>query len=167
MLAAAGHGRAYSRPGRVLGRVLPPIADCGLWHEIEREPGLRTRALIADIGNDLALGAAVEETLEAVGSCLARLAAAGSETVVVSPPLAGVERLSRTRFLILRSLLFPGRTFDHPAGGGGHALLLCEERRALPDGGDAAHRGGQEGWSSRAPLGRREVDSAGGCPVSG
>jgi hypothetical protein len=112
LLAAAGHGRAYALPSRVLARRLPAIATCGLWRDLESEPGLATRALIADVGNDLAFGAPVEEVTETVGSCLERLLTAGSETIVIVPPVAGVERLSRARFALLRSILFPGREFD-------------------------------------------------------
>lgn len=53
--------------------------------------------------------------VEAVGRCLQRLRAAGSDTTIVLPPLAGVERLSPLRFVMLRSILFPGSTFDQSA----------------------------------------------------
>ncbi len=111
LLAAAGHGRGYALPSRVLGRRLPPIAGCGLWRALAGQPGLPTRALVADIGNDLAYGAGVGDTASAIAGCLERLRAAGAEVVVVLPPLAGIERLTPARFLMLRSLLFPGRGF--------------------------------------------------------
>lgn len=112
ILAAAGHGRAYALPSRVLGRQLPAIDACGLWRQLASEPGLQTRAIVADIGNDLAFGAEVEKVIEAVGRCLERLRAAGAETLVVLPPLAGIERLSPMRFAVLRAILFPGRALD-------------------------------------------------------
>lgn len=111
LLAAAGHGRGYALPSRVLGRRLPPIAGCGLWSELAREPGLPTRALVADAGNDLAYGAGVAATTAAIASCLERLRVTGAEAVVVLPPLAGIKRLTPARFLVLRSLFFPGRGF--------------------------------------------------------
>jgi hypothetical protein len=111
LLAAAGHGRAYALSSRVVGRSLPAIADCGLWRELDSVPALPTRALVADAGNDLAYGARVDETVEAVEGCLARLRAAGAEIILVLPPLAAIERLTRTRFLVTRSILFPGRRF--------------------------------------------------------
>lgn len=112
VLAAAGHGRAYALPSRVLARRLPAIGACRLWPELARRTGQRTRALIADVGNDVAYGADVQEVVEAVGRCLERLRAAGAETVLVLPPLAGIERLSPTHFAVLRAVLFPGRAID-------------------------------------------------------
>lgn len=113
LLAAAGHGRGYAMPSRVLARGLPPIARCGLWRELERGGQRPTRALIADAGNDLAYGATAGATIRALGACLERLRAAAPEldAIVVLPPLAALGRLSRVRFTVLRSLLFPGRRF--------------------------------------------------------
>ncbi len=111
ILAAAGQGRAYGVWSTVLARSLPPIADCGLWAALERQPELPTRALIADPGNDLAYGATPAQTLSAVARCLERLRRAGADTVLVLPPVASVARLAPWRFYLMRSLLFPGRRF--------------------------------------------------------
>lgn len=114
LLAAAGHGRGYALPSLVLGRGLPPIADCGLWRELGRGGRRPTRALISDAGNDIAYGASVGATTTAVESCLARLQAAATtlDAIVVLPPLGTLGRLSPVRFALLRSLLFPGRRFS-------------------------------------------------------
>lgn len=111
VLAAAGHGRAYGVDSTVLGRGLPAIGGCALWRQLEREPGLPTRALLADAGNDLAYGQSVAATRTAVRGCLDRLRAVDAATVVVLPPVRSIERLTRARFLVLRSILFPRRRF--------------------------------------------------------
>ncbi len=111
LLAAAGHGRAYATWSRFGLRELPPIAGTGLWSRLAGRP-LPTRAVVADVGNDLVYGVTPERTLEAVAGCLERLVEAGADTVLTLPPVASVARLARWRFLLFRSLLFPGRGFS-------------------------------------------------------
>jgi hypothetical protein len=129
LLAAAGHGRAYAAASMVLGRGMPPIAGCALWRELAREPGLPTRALVADAGNDLAYGVGLADTVTAIRGCVERLAAAGAETVVVLPPIESIERLSPGRFLLLRSLIFPRHRFELAPILGDLRRLAAELRR--------------------------------------
>jgi len=107
IMAALGHGRAYTCTTRVLGRQLPAIQACGLWQQLsdgERRP---TAALVTDIGNDLIYERPVEEIASCLERCLDRLAAAGARTIVTALPLDSVRRLSPAKFRLFRSLLFP------------------------------------------------------------
>lgn len=115
---ACGLGRSYGTWSSVLGlRALPGIVDSGLWQALAAlEPlapavddGAPTLALIADIGNDIVYGAAPERIAGWVATCLERLAARGARMALVLPPVAVVAALPRWRFLLARTLLYPGR----------------------------------------------------------
>lgn len=109
VFAALGHGRSYGAWSRVFFRELPGIVDCGLWDELESrpEPTAGTRALITDVGNDLAYGAPVSQIADWVGLCLERLAHRGAQTVLTLPPMASLRTLSAWRYRLMRTVLFP------------------------------------------------------------
>lgn len=110
VFVAAGHGRSYGTWSRVVFRGLPGIAECGLWERLERSsPGLPTRALLTDVGNDLLYGVAPERIAGWVEACLARLDTLGARTVLTLLPLESIRRLGPVRFQILRTLLYPAR----------------------------------------------------------
>lgn len=110
VVAACGHGRAYTMASRwLLVRSLPSILDAHLWPALAAAPALPTRALITDIGNDLAYGAGVRQVVGAVEVCLGRLAALDADVALVLPPVARLEALARWQFEVARRLLFPGR----------------------------------------------------------
>jgi hypothetical protein len=71
--AALGHGRSYGSLSNVNGRVLPGIAQCGLWEKWENSPQLPARALLTDIGNDLFYNASADEIVDWVRLALRRL----------------------------------------------------------------------------------------------
>ena len=110
-LVAAGVGRAYAVPSRVLWRVRSAIPDSGIWAALDRErvraPTAPVYALVTDIGNDLAYGAPAPQIANAVRTCLDRLAAAGARSLLTRVPLRSIARLSSARFRLLGSLLFP------------------------------------------------------------
>jgi hypothetical protein len=68
-------------------------------------------AILADMGNDLAYGAAPQNIAEWVGACLERLHGRGLRVALSLVPTASIERLGPLRFVLLRSILFPGRRF--------------------------------------------------------
>ena len=110
MFAAEGHGRSYGTWSRVGPRGLPGIVSCQLWDELDAQPSTSTdrpRALITDIGNDLLYGAEPEQIAAWVETCLQRLQAINARIVVTGLPLASVQKLSRSRFEFMKSLLFP------------------------------------------------------------
>jgi hypothetical protein len=107
VLAALGHGRSYGAPSRFLFRTLPGILKSGLWAELEQRPQVVTRALVADVGNDILYGFSVERTLGWVEEVLIRLGRITKDIVLTDLPLASVYRLSHIKFLAFRSMLVP------------------------------------------------------------
>jgi hypothetical protein len=107
IMAAVGHGRSYGQDSTVLGRKIPGIFPCALWHDLEQRPALPTAALVTDIGNDLLYGVPCERIVNWVGQCLDRLADVGASTIVTQLPTASIERLSEARFRFFRRVFFP------------------------------------------------------------
>lgn len=114
VLAALGHGRSYGAPSRVALRTLPGILESGLWRALESLPRLPTRAVVADVGNDILYGRPPATILEWVEEALSRLQRVTQDIVLTDLPLAGIRRLSRARFRVLRSVLFPACRLSLP-----------------------------------------------------
>lgn len=108
VLAALGNGRSYGIYARLLGRGLTGILDCGLWSALDGRPALPLTALVTDIGNDVMYGVPVPQILAWVEECLVRLQKRGAEIVVTGLPTTNLPRLGARRFLLLRTVLFPG-----------------------------------------------------------
>jgi hypothetical protein len=107
VLAAFGYGRSYGAPSTVLFRTLPGILDSGLWQMLESMPSVPTRVLITDVGNDILYGYSIERILAWVDEALIRLQRLTQDIVLTGLPLASIQQLSQTKYLIFRSLLFP------------------------------------------------------------
>lgn len=107
VLAALGHGRSYGAQSRVIVRTLPGILESGLWRRLESLPELPTRALVADVGNDILYGASAEQILAWVEEALIRLQRVTRDIILTDLPLVSIRRLSQARFLLFRSILFP------------------------------------------------------------
>jgi hypothetical protein len=108
VLAAFGHGRSYGVRSSMLWRELPGIAECGLWEALARRPAAPTAALVTDVGNDLLLDVPAPQIAAWVEECVERLLDAGARVVLTPLPLCNVERLSPGKFLLFRSVLYPG-----------------------------------------------------------
>jgi hypothetical protein len=104
-----GLGRSYGLPSFVLGRELCSIGEAGLWRALERAPAAPTFALVADVGNDLAYGAAPERVAGWIEDVLARLAAREARAATVGLPLGALRALGPLRFALFRAMYFPGR----------------------------------------------------------
>jgi len=107
VIAALGHGRSYGAASRVAVRTLPGILECGLWRALESRPGVPTRALVTDVGNDILYGYPVEQTLGWVEEAVRRLRRSTSDIVLTDLPLTSVRRLSAWKYVVLRTILFP------------------------------------------------------------
>ncbi len=107
VLAALGHGRSYGFSSAFFFRVLPAILECGLWRVLEERPPRPTRALITDVGNDIAYGVDADRILGWVEECLQRLRAVDAEVVVAGLPLDRLERLSTVGYAAVRAVFFP------------------------------------------------------------
>jgi hypothetical protein len=107
VLAALGHGRSYGAASRVLFRVLPGILESGLWHALEALPAVPTRALVTDVGNDILYDYSPEQILLWISEVINRLQRLTDDIVLTDLPLKSIQRLSESKFLIFRSILFP------------------------------------------------------------
>lgn len=110
-----GLGRSYGLPSRVLGRELASIQAAGLWRALEGAPRVPSFAFVADVGNDLAYGAAPERVAAWVEEALERLRALDCRTAVIGLPLEALRAMGPLRFTLLRSLYFPGRPLRRAA----------------------------------------------------
>ncbi|MFO1000562.1 MAG: SGNH/GDSL hydrolase family protein [Planctomycetaceae bacterium] len=105
-----GMGRSYIDWSAVLFRRLPGILQCGLWENLPAAGSSSPLVLITDIGNDIAYRREPEDIFQAVDECLRRIRAWRSDARVVMTglPLPSVEAMGRSRFLVMRTILFPG-----------------------------------------------------------
>jgi len=108
VLAAVGHGRSYGVRSRYFARELPPILECGLWSELARGSA-PLRALVTDVGNDLAYGTSAQVIARWVDEVLARLE---GQVTLTALPLESLERLSPLFFHAVRLLIFRGRPLE-------------------------------------------------------
>jgi hypothetical protein len=115
ILGALGHGRSYGLRWPFLWRELPGIVHSGLWQALEQSPAGETAALITDVGNDLLYDVPPLEIAAWVETCIERLQRAGAQIVLTALPLCSVMEVSRKRFLLLRSVLFPGCKLPYEA----------------------------------------------------
>jgi hypothetical protein len=107
VFAALGLGRSYGAPSRVVVRVLPSILDSGLWRVLESLPKIPTRALVADVGNDIMYGFSPGMIMTWIEEALVRLQSVTQDIILTDLPLANIRRLSKAKFLVFRSILFP------------------------------------------------------------
>jgi hypothetical protein len=112
IVAAAGLGRSFglrsSVPNpRLRLRSLPGILDSGLFEHLEALPFAPTRALVTDVGNDVAYGVAVDRLVAWVDACVGRLLACGAEVTLTGLPVDSLRRLSPVRFALFRALFVP------------------------------------------------------------
>jgi hypothetical protein len=106
-VAALGHGRSYGADSFFLARRLPGVLECGLWRHLETAPSRPTRALITDVGNDIAYGFSADQILAWIGEAIERLRRVTSDITLTDLPLASMRRLSPLKFLAFRSILVP------------------------------------------------------------
>lgn len=114
VFCALGHGRSYGLRSRIIARSIPGIVDSALWHDLRaaerHQPAARTRALVTDVGNDVAYGVEPERIAEWLRFTLHELRERGARTIITPLPLPALERFSPTRFELARRLLFPSRS---------------------------------------------------------
>ena len=120
-----GMGRSYIDWSAVLIRRLPGIIQCGLWENLPATGSAAPLVLMTDIGNDIVYMRDPEEIFQTVEECLSRIKAwrPDARIAMTGLPLPSVEAMGRARFLLMRTILFPGcmMTFQQ----------ICERSRAL------------------------------------
>jgi hypothetical protein len=107
ILAALGHGRSYGARSRVGVRVLPSILESGLWRALGSLSACPTRAVVADVGNDILYGVPPARILDWVEEALRRLQRATRDVVLTGLPLERIRRLTASQFRVFRSIFFP------------------------------------------------------------
>lgn len=107
IVAALGHGRSYGADSFFLGRKLPGILESGLWRHLDQAPPRPTRALVTDVGNDVAYGASADQILAWADEAIVRLMRVTSDITLTNLPLTSLRRLSPLKFLVFRSILIP------------------------------------------------------------
>jgi hypothetical protein len=106
IFGAFGHGRSYGRRSCIPFRCLPGIRECGIWEALARRPPADAAAVITDVGNDILYGESATTILGWVSECLDRLSTPA--VTITGLPLPGLAVLGRARFVLTRSILFPG-----------------------------------------------------------
>jgi hypothetical protein len=150
-LIAKGHGRSYGQRSTVLGRSLPGITECGLWDALDRDGGRPTFALITDIGNDVAYGAALAAIAGWVESCIVRLLEVRARVVMTPLPMESLRGLSAWRFKLARSILFPATRFSLDEALG-RCLELDERVRGLAGTHDVRIMEQEGSWYGLDPI---------------
>ena len=122
-----GMGRSYIDWSAVLIRRLPGIIQCGLWENLPSAGSSPPLVLMTDIGNDIVYMRDPEEIFQTVEECLRRIQAwrPDAKIAMTGLPLPSVESMGKARFLLMRTILFPGcmMTFQQ----------ICERSRVLND----------------------------------
>jgi hypothetical protein len=112
VMAAIGFGRSYGIRSWVLGRSLEGILECGLWSDLADRSPLPTTALVTDVGNDIVYDVSPKQTAEWIAECLHRLSACADRLILTTLPIESVQKLTRWRFVAMRTVLFPKCRLD-------------------------------------------------------
>jgi len=107
MYVAKGHGRSYGKDSGFFGKKLSGIFSCGLWQDFYGDRSLPTTACVTDIGNDLAYEVPVNTILDSVCRCFDHLQTVDAKVVVSDLPIGVLREVGSSKYLLLRSLLFP------------------------------------------------------------
>lgn len=114
LFLAAGHGRSYLKKSTVLWRTLPGISDSRIWSFIKRNPEKEAMGVITDIGNDILYEVPIKTIGSAVKRCTAQLLEANCQVSITGLPVESVSKLGKKRYLLMRSILFPGNKTSLP-----------------------------------------------------
>lgn len=107
MVIAKGPGRSYGQESKIFRKKFLGILQCGLWDALAGSPARKTRAIVADIGNDLAYEASVEQIVAWVETVLDRLMEDKADLVLNNIPLESLGKVGELRFRVLKRILFP------------------------------------------------------------
>ena len=112
---AIGMGRSYIKTSAVWFRQLPSINASGLWDHLPGDMAQGPRVLITDIGNDLVYLFEPHEITASLRQSIERILSWRSDARIVMTglPLDSVARIGQVRYLVARTLLFPGCFLTH------------------------------------------------------
>jgi len=105
-----GLGRSYVDWSGFWLRRLPGIANCGLWDSLPQTRSKAPLVLVTDLGNDIVYRHSPETIFQTATECIRRIQAWRSDAriVLTGLPLASLQSVGPVRFVIARSILFPG-----------------------------------------------------------
>jgi hypothetical protein len=111
---ATGMGRSYIETSAFWFRKLPSILDCQLWSHLPQESGQPPVVLITDVGNDIVYLFEPDQIAKSVRECIRKVRnwRPDAKFVITGLPLASLMRVGKPRFLIARTILFPGCTLS-------------------------------------------------------
>ena len=112
---AIGMGRSYIKTSAVWFRQLPSINASGLWDHLPCDMSQAPRVLITDIGNDLVYLFEPNDIVVSLRQSIKRILAWRSDARIVMTglPLDSVARIGKMRYLVARTILFPGCFLPH------------------------------------------------------
>ncbi len=112
---AIGMGRSYIKTSAVWFRQLPSINASALWDHLPCDMSQAPRVLITDIGNDLVYLFEPNEIVASLRQSIERILVWRSDARIVMTglPLDSVARIGRARYLVARTILFPGCFLPH------------------------------------------------------
>lgn len=112
---AIGMGRSYLKTSAVWFRQLPSINASGLWDHLPCDVAQAPRALITDIGNDLVYLFEPNEIIASLRQSIERILTWRSDARIVMTglPLDSIARIGKMRYLVARTILFPGCFLPH------------------------------------------------------
>ena len=113
---AMGMGRSYLKTSAFCFRHLPAIRNCGLWNQLPQDLERPPYVLITDLGNDIVYRFEPEQIVASVRECLNRIRDwhPDARIVMTGLPMASLASVGRLRFLIARTILFPGCRLSLP-----------------------------------------------------
>jgi len=111
---ATGMGRSYIKTSAFWFRQLPSILDCQLWDHLPENSSRPPLVLITDVGNDIVYLYQPDQIAESVRECIRRVRTwrPDAKLVMTGLPLASLLGVGGARFVIARTILFPGCTLS-------------------------------------------------------
>lgn len=105
-----GMGRSYVDWSGFWLRRLPGIANCGLWDSLPKTASKPPLVLVTDLGNDIVYMHSPETIFQTATDCIRKIQTWRSDAriVLTGLPLASLRSVGPVRFVIARSILFPG-----------------------------------------------------------
>jgi hypothetical protein len=115
VFVAMGFGRSYGQESRFFGKKFSGILQSEIWKALARATPLETVAIVADVGNDLAYEAPVDEVQTWMTTTFDRLAEHNARVVLNNLPIESLRGVGGLRYRAMRSLIFPRCRVPHGA----------------------------------------------------
>lgn len=108
LAGAVGFGRSYGKKTKFFLKNFSGILESKIWDAQALRDACEVKAIVADVGNDLAYGADVETIAAWVCTALDRLEQRRAQVAMNSLPVDAIQRVGGVRFAALQKIFFPG-----------------------------------------------------------